>query len=341
MCSFKRQIPSLKNSLKWVDYKNKKRFNRLEIAYDWKAINGNKIIINAEKYLKENGWNISINENRISARKGVIGKLGPIIVHIGLIILLIGSAYGNLTNQTQEKYLRINEDLSLINDFNNEKLILKLNDFRIIRETDGTPKQFISDLSFNSTYDDEIEYKEAKVNHPLRYKGITIYQADWSISDVILKIDDLMYQLQLKPIPEIGDQIWGVLIELGKDTKKNYLLTIDNENGPVKFFESSNFDEIDAYTNDQVVEINSSKIEIKKIILSSGLIIKSDPSIPFVYSSFIFIIAGTILSLIPTKQIWMLFDKKEDMAYIGGLSNRNLSGFRAELKNLTEKIKKI
>ena len=38
--------------------------------------------------------------------------------------------------------------------------------------------------------------------------------------------------LKLKPIPEIGDQIWGVLIELGKENKKNYLLTIDNENGP-------------------------------------------------------------------------------------------------------------
>ena len=44
-----------------------------------------------------------------------------------------------------------------------------------------------------------------------------------AISNVILEIDNILYQLQLKEIPEIGNQVWGVLVELGSETKKNYL----------------------------------------------------------------------------------------------------------------------
>ena len=66
------------------------------------------------------------------------------------------------------------------------------------------------------------EIKTTQVNQPIRFKGLTIYQADWSISDIVMEIDGVLYQLQLKPIPEIGDQIWGLLIELGREKKKNF-----------------------------------------------------------------------------------------------------------------------
>tara|TARA_B100000945_G_scaffold80848_1_gene62401 strand:+ start:2768 stop:4054 length:1287 start_codon:yes stop_codon:yes gene_type:complete len=338
-CSFKRQIPSLKASLKWIDYDNIKKFKRLKIAYDWEIINEKELIFNSNKLLNERGWKSKISENRISARKGIIGKLGPIIVHIGLIILLIGSAYGNFTNQTKEQYLKSNEEIDLINDSSNQKYTIKLKDFVIEREFDGKPKQFISTLYFKSNETNAIELKETKVNHPIRFKGLTIYQADWSISNIVLRIDGNNYQFTLKPIPEIGEQIWGIVIELGKELKKNYLITIDNENGPVKIFNSETFKETDLYLNDKEETIYSSKIQLLKIIPSSGLIIKSDPSIPFIYSSFIFIIIGTILSLIPTKQLWILIHKEKAKLYIGGLSNRNLSGFKTEFEKISEQIK--
>ena len=103
------------------------------------------------------------------------------------------------------------------------------------------------------------EIKTTQVNHPIRYKGLTIYQADWSVSNIVIEIDKYFYQLQLKPIPEIGDQIWGLLIELGRENKKNYLLTIDNENGPLKISNIEDFTEKTVYLNNDPVEINSSK----------------------------------------------------------------------------------
>ena len=340
-CSFRRQIPSLKASLKWTDYKNETRFERLQLISNHQIHYDGDYISKTNLFLNKHGWSTSRFENRLSARKGLIGKLGPIIVHIGLIVLLVGSAYGSFTSESKEQYLIPGESLDLINESTNSKATIKLDNFLIERESDGIPKQFISRLDFFSEDPKLNEIKTTKVNHPIRFKGLTIYQADWAVSNVVIEIDKILYQLQLKPIPEIGNQIWGILLELGEETKKNYLLTIDNENGPIKVSNLENFAEKKLYLNGDSLEINSSELSLKKIVSSSGLIIKNDPSIPFIYFSFILIILGTILSLIPTNQLWVLFNKESKKLLIGGLSNRNLLGFKKEFFKLSEEMQKF
>lgn len=338
-CSFKRQIPGLKRSLKWIEYDSEKNFKKLELAISWKMQEGKKYIENSNQLLKKNGWENLVSKNKISARKGVIGKLGPIIVHIGLIILLVGSAYGNLTRQSNEQFLKINESIRLTNEKSNETLIIKLKEFFIEREADGKPKQFVSNLDFISENTQESNPYSIQVNKPIRYDGLTIYQADWAISNIILKIDDILYQLQVKEIPEIGEQIWGVVVEIGQKNKKNFLFTVDSEKGPIKVVDVKTFSEINLFLDTKPVEINDTKIELIKIIPMSGLIIKRDPSIPFIYFSFILIITGTVLSLIPTKQLWILLSEDSKYLYVGGISNRNLLGFKSEFLELSNQIK--
>ena len=221
-CSFRRQIPSLKASLKWIEYKTEKKISNLELTSNYQINEEQDHISKADLFLKKRGWSTYKFKNHISARRGLIGKLGPIVVHIGLIFLLIGSAYGSFTSQSKEQYLLPGESLDLINESTNSKANVKLVDFSIERESDGVPKQFISKLNFSSEEQNLNEIKTVKVNHPIRFKGLTIYQADWAISNVVLEIDNILYQLQLKEIPEIGNQVWGVLIELGSETKKKF-----------------------------------------------------------------------------------------------------------------------
>ncbi len=338
-CSYRRQIPSLKAALKWVEYENEKKFSKLKLNKNYQINYDGDYITKTDLFLRGKGWRTSKFQNRISARKGVIGKIGPIIVHIGLIVLLVGSAYGTFTSQSKEQYLVSGESLDLINESTNSKAKIKLKNFLIERQSDGLPKQFLSTLDFSSEDLKLHEIKTTKVNHPIRFKGLTIYQADWAISNVVLEIDNILYQLKLRPIPEISDQVWGILLELGVETKKNFLLTIDNENGPLKISNIEDFSERVIYLNADPVEVNSSNISLKKIILSSGLIIKNDPSIPFIYFSFFLIIIGTTISLIPTNQLWILVNKESKKLFIGGLSNRDLLGFKKEFLKLSEQIR--
>ena len=173
--SFRKQIPTLKSSLKWVDYKKKEEFEKLKLNCKWDSNDDNKLMTKADQTLRKDGWKILINENRISARKGVFGRFGPIFVHFGLIILLIGSTYGNFSRQSLEEYLIPNETIDLINDNSNKKLSLKLNNFYIDREDNGVPKQFTSNIEIFSENESESFKKETSVNHPIRYKGLTIY----------------------------------------------------------------------------------------------------------------------------------------------------------------------
>jgi len=340
-CSLRRQIPSLKASLKWIEYKSEKKFSKLQLTSSLPISESEDEdhISKADLLLKKRGWKTYKFKSHISARRGLIGKVGPLVVHIGLIVLLIGSAYGNFTSQSKEQYLLPGESLNLINESKNSKATVRLVDFSIERESDGVPKQFISKLDFSSEDLKLNEIKTTEVNHPIRFKGLTIYQADWAISNVVLEIDNILYQLQLKEIPEIGNQVWGVLLELGSETKKNFLLTIDNENGPLKISNIENFSEDILYMNEDPLEVNSSKVSLKKIIPSSGLIIKNDPSVPFIYFSFILIIFGTIISLIPTNQLWIFVNRESKKLSIGGLSNKNLVGFKKEFLKLLEEIK--
>ena len=338
--SIRKQIPTLKSSLKWIDYNDIEKFNKLQLACKWNQNEEKETITYANKILKNKGWEILSKDNRLLARKGVIGRTGPILVHTGLIILLIGSAYGNFTKKSLEEYLIPNESLDIINDLSNEKFSLKLKNFDIQREDDGLPKQFTSNIEIYSNESNTKIKRQTQVNHPLRYKGLTVYQADWAIANIILEIDKINYQFNLKPVPEIGSQIWGILVELGANVKKNYLLTIDNENGPVKIFDIEDFSEKDIYLNEKQTKVNSSDIKLIKIIPSSGLIIKSDPSIPIIYSSFVLILLGASLSLIPTKRIWILKDISSKYYYMGGLCNKNLSGFELEFNLLSNEIKK-
>jgi len=338
-CSFRRQIPSLKASLKWIEYKSEKKFSKLQLSSIHPINQDGDLFSIVDLLLKKRGWKTYKFKSHISARKGLIGKIGPLVVHIGLIVLLIGSAYGSFTSQSKEQYLLPGETLDLVNESTNSKANVKLVDFSIERESDGVPKQFISKLNFSSEDLNFNEIKTTKVNHPIRFKGLTIYQADWAISNVVLEIDNILYQLQLREIPEIGNQVWGVLVELGSETKKNFLLTIDNENGPLKISNTENFSGNNLFINDNPLEVNSSKVSLKKIIPSSGLIIKNDPSIPFIYFSFILIIFGTIISLIPTNQLWILVNNESQKLFIGGLSNKNLVGFKKEFFKLSEEIK--
>ena len=59
----------------------------------------------AEKKLNKLIDEVKENNNRFAARKGVIGRCGPILVHIGLILLMIGAVYGSLGGLKIEQFL--------------------------------------------------------------------------------------------------------------------------------------------------------------------------------------------------------------------------------------------
>tara|TARA_Y100001970_G_scaffold294309_1_gene450302 strand:+ start:27656 stop:28933 length:1278 start_codon:yes stop_codon:yes gene_type:complete len=328
LCSFRRQLPSLKLANNWIDYKNASNFRRLAIS-DSISLNKPKDKINElDNILKNKNWVVLNNHNRLSARKGLIGRVGPLIVHIGLITLIASATYGNLNNFTVEEFINIGSSIDLRDNSNNNIIQITLKNFQIERDSSGLPKQYNSELELYNKSSNTKEIKTTSVNNPIRYGGATIYQADWGISSLRLKINSKIYEFSLKDIPELGEQVWGARLELGNSKDQNFFLVIDNEKGPLSIFDSEGILLKKIYLNEPQVNIKDINFQLNKINTSSGIILKRDPSIPLIYFSFGIAIIGTILSLVPTQQIWALALENENQFLIGGNSNKNLSGLK-------------
>ena len=330
VCSFRRQLPILKSALKWIDYKSPRQIAKLSVAQTIVTNNCSESLEKIKLNLKKQGWNVKETDGRIAARQGVIGRLGPILIHLGMILLMIGATYGSLNGKTIEKFLAPGRSIDLLNNNEEKGLTIELQKFQIERDPQGRAEQYKSIVNVIEPNGNN-QSKEISVNYPLRYEGLTLYQADWSLAAITIQIDNSpKLQIPIEPISELGEQVWGTVIPTNKDGKNQILLTVDSELGPVNIYDNDGT-LLTKLSINKEEKVKGALIKIINIIPSSGLLLKHDPGVPLVYLSFAIILIGGSLSIISTKKIWVLHENEKSMIYIGGLSNRNLSGLSKEL----------
>lgn len=330
VCSFRRQLPILKSALSWIDYKSPRQIAKLSIAQTVQTNNPKKRLEDLKLHLNKQGWNVKETDGRIAARQGVVGRLGPILIHLGMILLMVGSTYGSLNGQTVEKFLAPGRSIDLLNKTRDKDITIELQKFQIERDPQGRAEQYKSTVNIIEP-DGNQEAKEISVNYPLRYKGLTLYQADWSLAAITIQINNSpKLQIPIQLIPELGEQVWGTVIPTKKDGSDPILLTVNSELGPVIIYDNDG-KKLMSLSNNKEAEVKETLIRIINIIPSSGLLLKHDPGVPIVYTSFAVILIGGSLSLISTKKIWIIYEKEKSLIYIGGLSNRNLTGLSKEL----------
>ncbi len=338
ICSWKRQWPKLKSALNWIDYKSIRQIKKLAISKTIQVNDCENSLTELEIHLQKEGWNIKKNPGRIAARKGVIGRVGPPLVHLGLILLILGATIGNLNGQKTEKFLAPGKSINLLSPNGEKQLSVKLLDFNINRGPTGQAEQFISKIELIEP-NQSPTIADISVNHPYRSKGLTIYQADWSLAAITMKIQNSpLLQLPLSRLPQLGDNIWGLIIPTKDKNSDPILLTVANEKGPIKVFNEEGEFLTNLSTNKQPMEIKGINISIFSIISSSGLLLKHDPGVPIVYTGFAITLIGGFISVLSTRQLWAISDPIHSLLHIGGLSNRNLTGLANDLPRIIELI---
>ncbi len=339
ICSWRRQLPALKAAAKWIDYKDPRQLSKLAVA---KTISTHSKDLTLEKLattLEKQGWQICKKQGRLAARKGLIGRIGPPLVHIGMVVLMIGAVWGGLSGQHLERFLAPGRSFDLLNQDGISQLTLSLKNFRIDRSPTGAPEQFKSILEIFESNQESGNIKEISVNHPLRYRGMTIYQADWALAAITLQLGESpLLQVPLTSYPELGSQTWGVVVPIKPDGTNPVLISLTSETGPAQIFDSNGTLLGKARPGGQAFDFNGTPIRVVEVIPSSGLLLKRDPGVPVVYTGFAITLIGGALSMIATKQLWAVSDPESSSLHIGGLCNRNLTGLANELPSLLEKV---
>ncbi|MEY4297716.1 MAG: hypothetical protein RLZZ423_895 [Cyanobacteriota bacterium] len=336
LCSWRRQWPALQAALRWIDYRTPRQLSKLTLAETLACADAEGSLSALEQLLGSRGWQLQRQPDRLAARRGISGRVGPLLVHAGLVVLMVGAAWGSLAGQRLERFLAPGNVLELMNSRGQTQVSVTLEDFGIARDPAGRPEQFHSRLRLEPDGGaSEAAIREISVNHPLRYQGMTVYQADWALAALQVQLGrSPVLELPLQSFPQLGEQVWGIVLPTRPDGSNPVLLALSSEQGPVTAY-SAEAEELGALIpGGEPVEIEGIPLRIAGVVPASGLLLKRDPGVPLVYAGFAIALTGGGLSLIATRQLWAIAEAGQGKLHVGGLCNRNLSAFARELPAL-------
>lgn len=342
-CTFRRQLPALKAARKWQFYQQSRQFQKLALSAELETGS----LESLTPLLEKKGYKVFLENNSLYARKGLIGKIGPIIVHAAMLIILAGAIWGALTGFFAQEMVASGDSFQVKNIIEAGPLSkislpkdwgIKVNRFWIDYSPKGDVEQFYSDLSVIDNQGQEIDRKTIQVNQPLHHKGVTFYQTSWGIAGVKVQVNNSpILQLPMASLDTKGNgQIWGTWIPTKTDLSEGVSLLTRDLQGTVIVYDAKG-DLTSAVREGMTIPINGVNLKIVELVGSTGLQIKADPGVPIVYLGFALLMMGVVMSYFSHSQIWAL--QSGDRFYIGGKTNRAQVSFEREIIDTIEMLK--
>ena len=329
LCSFLQQLPALKIARRCQFFRTTSSFYKLNNLTILANFSFSKIL----STVRTQQYSIFQQKNMVYCYKGLIGRIGPIIVHFSMILILIGTIFGSLFGFKAQEIIPKTEQFHIQNILSNGTLSVittssaRVNDFWITYTKNKTISQFYSDISILNPEGNEIKRKTISVNYPFINHGIYYYQTDWSL--IALRFKDLQNQIIEYPLINSfpnQEKIWLTWVSNSQSLQDGLLLLIDNLEGYCSIYNATG-QFLGNLEINEALNINQPML-LSEIISSTGLQVKTDPGIPLIYLGFFFLMISTLLSYITYSQVWII--QKNQQLFIGGTTNRALFDFELE-----------
>ncbi|MDJ0620119.1 MAG: cytochrome c biogenesis protein [Calothrix sp. MO_192.B10] len=347
-CTFTRQLPALKAARRWKFYDQPRQFAKLALSAEFDLGKDNTASLeNLTQILSDRRYQIFQEQPGVLyARKGIIGRIGPIVVHIGIVLILLGGIWGAMTGFVAQEMVPSGDTFQVKNIINAGPLAAKpssqdwsvrVNRFWIDYTPSGGIDQFYSDMSVLNSQGDEVDHKKIFVNQPLRYRGVTFYQTDWGIAAVKVKINNSpIFQLPMAQLDTKGQgRLWGTWIPTKPDLSAGVSVIAKDLQGTVLIYDPQG-KLVNTLRAGMSTQVNGVTLKLLEVVGSTGLQIKSDPSIPIVYAGFAILMAGVVSSYFSHSQIWAL--QKDGRLYVGGKTNRAQITFEREILGILDTL---
>lgn len=345
-CTFTRQITALRwFSRTWNFYSKPRQFEKMALstelaAGDWDVLRSQLSQHRYKIYEKSDS-----EDAMLYAHKGLSGRIGPIVVHASMLLILGGAILGSMTGFFAQEMVPSGQTFKIQNIFDagpwSKSQIPKdwsvhVNRFWIDYSPEGRVDQFYSDLSVLDSAGQEAKRKTIWVNQPLRYKNVTLYQADWAVGGVKVRVNNSpTFELSMAPLDIKGAKLWGTWVPTKPDMSAGVSLIAQDLQGTLLLYDMSG-QLVSTVRQGSSVKVNDVTLYLDEIIGSTGLQIKADPGIPVVYLGFGLLMVGVIMSYISHSQVWAL--RTEDKLFIGGRTNRAQVSFEKELVSILDEI---
>ncbi|KAM0857081.1 hypothetical protein ACQ4PT_048699 [Festuca glaucescens] len=302
------------------------------------------------------GYEVFTKGPSLYAFKGLAGRYAPIGVHVAMIFVMAGatlSATGSFKGSVDVPQglnfvigdiMKPKGIFSVAPDvFNTE---VHVNRFYMEYYDSGEVSQFYSNLSLLDLDGKEVMRRTIKVNDPLRYGGITIYQTDWGFSALqVKKNGEGPFNLAMASLKQSGNKkLYGTFLPLedsdpSKSSVKGISMLARDLQSIVLYDQDGKFVGVRRPSSKLPIEINGNEILIEDAIGSTGLDLKTDPGIPVVYAGFGALMLTTCISYLSHAQLWALQDGTT--VVVGGKSNRAKIEFSDEMNRLLNKVPEL
>ncbi|NBO31837.1 MAG: cytochrome c biogenesis protein [Cyanobacteria bacterium WB6_1B_304] len=336
-CTLTRQFPALKAARRWQFYDQPRQFEKL--AFSTELNQESNSLPQLISTLQKHQYRIFQADHALYARKGLVGRIGPIVVHASMILILLGAIIGAMTGFTGQEQVASGDtfqvkhiteaglwaDNQIPRDWS-----VKVNRFWIDYTPDGAIDQFYSDLSVVNHDHQEVLRKTIHVNEPLRYHGVSFYQADWGVAAVRVHLNQSpVLQFPMAQLDTGGKgRLWGTWVPTQTDMSTGVSLIVKDLQGMVLIYDMEG-KLVSTVRAGRSTVVNGVTLAITELVGRTGLQIKADPGIPLVYAGFGFLMLGVVMSYVSHSQIWVL--EQNGWIYIGGRTNRAQVVFEREL----------
>ncbi len=342
-CTFKRQLPAWK----WFTrdqklYSRPQQFRKFALSASIPA----ESIAPLMQQLQQRQYRIVNDNHRLYARKGIIGRMAPIVVHISMLIILLGGVVGALTGFIAQEMVPSGQTFQVKNVTDAgpwatpqvpQDWSVRVNRFWIDYLPTGEIDQFYSDMSVLDQAGEEIDRKTIHVNEPLKHKGVTLYQASWSVAGIKVKLNNSpVLELPMGKLKVSSGQLWGTWLPLNpQDMSDGVSLVVKDLQGLVLIYDKSG-KLIATVRQGMSVDIQGVRLSIVELVGSTGLQIKADPGVPIVYLGFALLMLSTLMSYVSHSQVWGLWE--DGNLYLGGVTNRAQVSFEREFLNILDTL---
>lgn len=298
------------------------------------------------------------------ATKGNFSRFGPVIAHLGILMMLIASVYGAFTGFKAQQIAMPGSTFNLMQVGSFTPNVnagiwqgtvpnwqFSVDDFRIEFYPDHpeTVKQYFCNLKLKDARGKLLAQKVISVNDPLSHEDLTIYQATFTPTGrmfmevngrpVTFQINSTFGEQPISVTPiskDLALLMFPFFVQQG--AKANNVRIMLQMDGKVYQPDPKQMPPNLQLKEGESGEFAGLKLKYIRPEYATGLQIKKAPEVPWMYLSFGIIMLGTILCIFSQRQLWAsvrpLPNGQGTAVYILHKTNKARASFFKELARM-------
>ena len=283
-----------------------------------------------------------INEGSRVLERGSVGRYAVYMVHLSIILILAGGLIGVLFGYRGPLTLAKGEIKNSVtvrgSKVENKSLgfALKLTDFKVSFYPSGEPKDYVSDVEVLENGKSVLQ-KSIRVNHPLSYKGVNIYQSSYGSNPAfVLDVGGERVELGLGGVYKKGNlHLMAVRYEKSvHNFGPGILMAYVQENGQPQ---TSWFLKDVPRLREREILGTTVRLEDIREEFYTGLEVSRDPGVWVVWFGFALILFGLYVNFfLYHRRIYLVEVSKGVL--IAGTALKNKEGFKEEFEKLKGRL---